>query len=117
MKTRTLVSILILVLVVLIISNCETTSKMLIRSAESGDYAEVIKLIEQGADVNEHGWDGYTALMVASYKGHTEVARLLIEQGVDVNAQDKRGRTALEWASRYRHKEIVKLLKEAGAKE
>jgi hypothetical protein len=42
MKARVLAFILPSVLVVLCINSCATTSKMLIQSAESGDYAEVI---------------------------------------------------------------------------
>ncbi|KKM01405.1 hypothetical protein LCGC14_1794730, partial [marine sediment metagenome] len=35
-------------------------------------------LIEEGADVNAHGWYGSTALMWVSAWGHTEVVKLLI---------------------------------------
>jgi len=116
MRTRTLVFILPSVLVVLLISSCATTSKMLIQSAENGDYAEVKRLIEEGEDVNAVSfWRGYTALMSASEKGHVEVATLLIDKGADVNAQNGDGLTALMIASRYGQTEIAKLLIEEGA--
>ena len=64
MKTRMLISIFILVLVVLIItSSCATTPKtkeereggqpeVFFQAIRSGDYADVKRLIEEGADVN-----------------------------------------------------------------
>jgi hypothetical protein len=73
--------------------------------------------LEAGADVNAQSNVEGTALMCASWKGHTEIVELLIEAGADVNIQDKGGWTALEYASNGGHTEIVKLLKEAGAKE
>jgi ankyrin repeat protein len=55
-------------------------------------------------------------IVVASQKGHPEVAQLLIEEGADVNAKNKQGNTALKLALRERHPEVVKMLREAGAK-
>ena len=50
-------------------------------------------LLNVGAMVNEKDDNGFTALMIASLKGHTEVAHLLIEAGVDINAKHKKGWT------------------------
>ena len=55
--------------------------------------------------------------MIASLKGHTELAQLLMEAGADVNAQAAEGVTALMFASGKGHTGIVELLKKAGAKE
>ncbi len=73
-------------------------------------------LIEEGVDVNAKANNGFTALMIASQEGHTEVANMLIEKGADVNAQNNDGYTALMLASKEGHKEIANLLIEAGAK-
>ena len=55
---------------------------------------------------------GQTALMRASYRGHTEVVKLLLERPeIDVNVQNSRGDTALMWASWNDHTEIVNLIK------
>jgi ankyrin repeat protein len=129
MKTRTLFTILTLVLAVLIITgSCATTPKpkeereaiepeVFFQSVRSGDYAEVQMLIKEGADVNARTKEEVPALMIASQYGYIEVAKSLIDVGADVNAQDKEGWTALEYASKGGHTEIVKLLIEAGAKE
>ena len=128
MKTRIIVSILILTFAVLIvIESCATTPQTqknregvtqedLFESVKSGDYSEVKRLIEEGTDVNAKDSVGWIALMWASHFGHTEIAKLLIESGADVNTQTKVGATALRLASQQGHREIANLLIEAGAK-
>jgi ankyrin repeat protein len=125
MKIRTLVSILILVLSVLVISSCATTPKT---QEEMGGVGrkELFRAVKSG-DVNKVK---RTALMIASQMGYTKVARLLIKEGADVVAQSVlehrsyydwrkkiylRHFTALMYASSNGHTEIVKLLIEAGA--
>ena len=113
MKSRTLVSILIIVLAVLIVTDNYVTAsdkEVFFQSVRSGDYAGVKKLIEEGTDVNAQTKEGVPALMIASIIGHIEVAKLLIEEGADVNTRDNDGGTALIWASQEGHTEVVKLL-------
>ncbi len=42
-------------------------------------------LLEKGADVNAKGEHGWTPLMEAANRGHSEAAKLLLEKGADVN--------------------------------
>ena len=55
---------------------------------------------------------GATALMMACYHGHAEVARLLLEAGVDKDMANSRGTTALTLAARRGHMRITRLLSE-----
>jgi len=57
------------------------------RAAEFGRYKIARYLIERGANVNEVGGLGWTALHEASVRGYYEIVKLLIENGADVNAK------------------------------
>ena len=61
---------------------------------------------------NKNGW---SALMLASYKGHCGVAKLLIEIGAQVDLQNNNGSSSLMKASQNGHSEIVKLFYKYGA--
>lgn len=50
-------------------------------SAKIGDAIKINNLLENGADVNAKAINGYTALMCAMAKGHTEVVNLLKQAG------------------------------------
>ena len=67
----------------------------LAQAALEGKQAEVERLLAEGIDVNAKAADGFTALMAASNKGHTEVVRKLIEGGADVNIASDNGGTRL----------------------
>ena len=71
----------------------------LIEVCANGEKKDVEELIDMGADVNQKDEDEYgsewTALMRASCRGYTEIAKLLIKAGADVNAKTNDGSTAL----------------------
>ena len=75
-------------------------------------------LVELGADVslkektNQKG----NALMKASERGNTEIAKLLIGKRADVNATDADQMTALYNAAQAGHPDTVRLLIDSGAK-
>jgi ankyrin repeat protein len=71
------------------------------------------RLLGDGRDVNVNEADetGWTALVLASLKGHVGVVRLLLaRQGVEVNQTAQNGATALMVASQNGHDEVVRLL-------
>lgn len=61
-------------------------------------------------NINKQDIFGRTALMWASNKGYTEIAKQLIDNGADVNIKNNNGFTALMSASMNNHIDIVKLL-------
>lgn len=88
----------------------------LLEAAEQGNLKTVTDLIESGASPNAKlQSEGSSALMLASAKGHTEMAKVLIDKGADVNAAKPNGWTALMGAASSGHLDIVKMLVERGA--
>jgi len=83
-----------------------------------GALAEVKEaLAADGVNVNERAHPGLsTPVFIASWKGHTEVVKLLLQTGgIDVNqARTTDGVTPLLIASQKGHTEVVKLLLETG---
>ena len=77
-------------------------------------YEALLDLSDEQLERPVESAHGQTALMFASYYGHTELARLLLTNGADVNA-DFEGDTALTWAKQKGHAEIVNLLIASGA--
>jgi len=116
MKPRMLFTALSGVLAVLIITGGCATNSIFIQRVYRGYFANVKRLIEEGANVNERSYWRRTALKYASTEGHTEIAQLLIEAGADINARTKKGVTALLIALEMGHTEVAELLKDAGAK-
>jgi len=109
------VQIFIILLVLVCFSISTWADGDLHEAAKFGDLSRVNDLIAAKADVNVKDEEGYTALMIASYKGHIEVVKALIAAKADVNAKANNNVTALMMASMNGHREIVRLLTKEGA--
>lgn len=84
-------------------------------AAFEGKLEEVIAAHADGGRIDVPDQNGGTALMLASFNGHTKTAAWLIDQGADVNARDGVWRTALMYSSSGPFEETVKLLLDHGA--
>jgi ankyrin repeat protein len=84
--------------------------------------ADIVTLIDQGADVNTKRTDrsvwnrdyGGTPILYASERGHTTVVRLLLDEGADVHATSREGYTALHKACGHGHADIAAMLLQNG---
>ena len=79
------------------------------QAALDGQKSDIIRLLSEGTDVNMMDVEGRTAIMYASYNGHTDIVKELLNRGAKVNLHDQYGRTALMFACRL-VQETVKLL-------
>ena len=88
----------------------------LIHSAENNNLAHVRIMLSLNADVNTTDAHGNTALIWASYYGHTDIVRLLVTvENINLDYVDHEGCSALYWAEKKQHTECAEILRQAGA--
>ena len=94
----------------------------LFEAVKKDDLQQVLKLLDQGADVNCRGEYQYTPLITAARYNCFEMAEALIERGADVKAAagsdfvtDERGYTPLLWAVRNGNSAMIEMLLDKGA--
>lgn len=90
-------------------------SRFMYLAVSKGQDKEVLRLIQEGADINARDQGGRTFLIWASMGGHERIARILIDAGADVHAKDAKGATALMLAVAWGYDTIVQMLILAGA--
>ena len=87
------------------------------RVAETGDVAELARIMPRVTNVNARNQHGMTALMRAAYHGHARMVRALLDYGADPNLTRNDKFTALALAAFFGHTETVKILIDHGAKK
>ena len=88
-----------------------------ISAAECGDRELIKLLLKQGININCTNSDGATALMLAVFNSHHNIASFLIKNQIDVNTQDQGGFNALMLAceAQSAHINTIKQIIEKGA--
>ena len=87
-----------------------------IQAATYGDIDRVRKLLDMGVEPDiQIRFNSYTALILASIGGYTDIVRLLLVRDTDLNIQNRDGYTALMYSSMYGYIDIVRLLLDRGA--
>lgn len=89
--------------------------KMALDFARTGSVAELQKMIEKGLPVDLADGKGQTLLMLASYNGNFDTAKMLLENGAHVDQKNDRGQTPLGGVAFKGYPEIAELLIEYGA--
>jgi len=94
----------------------DMSSYSLFLSCEDGDVDELVRLMENGADINESFSGGTTTLHLACMKGREEVVDVLLKLSTNINsAEEQLGNTALHLAVRGGHLNIATKLMSHGA--
>ncbi len=96
-------------------SHSTSDEDSLLLAAEMGDTAEVVRLHENGANLDAKNDKGFTPLMLAATMGKTDTAERLIELGADLEAKDNDGQTPLMLATTMGKTDTAKRLLELGA--
>jgi len=81
--------------------------KKLYEAIWADDGNEVVRLLQEGADVNTVDERGSTPLMQACFGGKLSIVQSLVEAGADVNAVDDNGQMALHYAVIGAHDDAV----------
>jgi ankyrin repeat protein len=90
----------------------------LMRASAKGDLNAVNSLLAKGADPNvQNTVHGLSALMFASYFGHTAVVDVLVEKGAKITMKDAMGAEPIDWAILGEHPALVKAYSSKGARE
>ncbi|MGG7468271.1 ankyrin repeat domain-containing protein [Chryseobacterium arthrosphaerae] len=102
--------ILILGLILSSLLSAQEKAKSIYDVARSGTVAEVKELMKQNPDIiNQINENGFSPLILACYRGNTEVAKYLIDHVKDLNYKSREG-TALAGLSIKYNKELTEYL-------
>ncbi|KAL0631013.1 hypothetical protein Q9L58_010131 [Maublancomyces gigas] len=79
-------------------------------AAHVGNWELVMRLLDDGADIETQGYKRYTALHVAAIFQQTGVLTVLLARGANASAKDTEGLTALHHAAGEGHWKVVQIL-------
>lgn len=85
----------------------------LYEAAGAGNIERVKKLVMGGALIDDPIQDGFTALMVATEHGRSDVVKFLLESGGSVLLPNKHGSMPIDYAVKFKHVDIEKMLRAA----
>ncbi|PXW08573.1 MULTISPECIES: ankyrin repeat domain-containing protein [Chryseobacterium] len=92
--------------------SAQEKAKSIFDVARSGTVAEVQELMKQNPDViNQVNENGFSPLILACYRGNTDVADFLIENVKDVNYKSREGTALAGLAIKYNKDLVEHLLK------
>ena len=103
---------------VIIIINSQSIPQLnheLLESAKHGKVDEIIKCLNNGADIEIRDNYGVTSLVFSSNNGHLLAVQTLVERKANIEARSNNGRMALHWSSLWGHIEVTKFLIEKGS--
>jgi ankyrin repeat protein len=83
--------------------------------ARTGETAALAAMLDAGLPVNLSDAKGNSLLLLASYHGNLDTARMLLKHGADVDRRNDRGQTPLGGVAFKGYEEVVALLLEHGA--
>ena len=92
--------------------SAQEKTKSIFDIARTGTVAEVTELMKQNPDIiNQVNENGFSPLILACYRGNTEVAKYLIDHVKDLNYKSKEGTALAGLAVKYNKDLVEHLLK------
>jgi ankyrin repeat protein len=96
-------------------ANLNTLNEQLLQATQREDKETVLKLLQQGADINVRDAQGQTSLMIATYQHNTDMVKTLLQAGADVNIRDNNKANPLLHSAAQGWLDILRLAIEAHA--
>jgi ankyrin repeat protein len=96
-------------------TNPNIPNEQLLLTTQRGDQEAVLKILQEGADINVRDVQGRTPAMIATYQHNTEMVRALLQVGADVNIRDNNKENPLLHAGAQGWLDILRLAIEARA--
>ena len=96
-------------------SNFALPQSELADAAMQRDTAQVLRLVQEGYEVNSAQADGATALQWAAYNGDSVMAELLLKAGADPELANRNGSTPMWLAANRGDALVIKILLDGGA--
>ncbi len=96
-------------------TNSNIPNEQLIQATQRGDREAVLKLLQEGADINVRDPQGRTPVMIATSQHNTDMVRALLQAGADVNIRDNNKENPLLHAGAQGWLDILRLAIEAHA--
>ncbi len=88
---------------------------LVVDAVNNEDFGAVIDLVEKGVNINRVSDDGFTPLMVASYRGNRDIVEYLVAMGADVNLCNESGVYPMHYAALGGSMAVAELLFVNGA--
>ena len=96
-------------------TNQNIPDEQLLQATQRGDKEAVLKLLQEGADINVRDVQGRTSVMIATYQHNTDIVRTLLQKGADINIRDNNKENPLLHAGAQGWLDILGLAIEANA--
>ncbi len=89
--------------------------QMALDFARQGETAQLLEMVRHGLPVNLADHKGSSLLMLATYHGNVETARMLLHNRADPDRRNDHGQTPLGGAAFKGYEDVVALLLDHGA--
>jgi len=96
-------------------SNSNNLNQQLLQATQREDKEAVLRLLQEGADINVRDAQGRTPVMIATYQHNTDMVRTLLQAGADVDIRDNNKENPLLHAGAQGWLDILRLAIEAHA--
>lgn len=98
---------LVLLIAVPMCLKAQSPSFPLKDAARAGDLAQVVRLLDAGADLEEKDDGQNTALISAAWHNRAEIVRKLLSRGADASHRNQEGYSGLDYGMERGHRDVV----------